>query len=281
MTVKLIVIDLDATLLRNDKTYDQEAFQEAAEKLMDQGVIMCIATGNVEHRLVSYFDDHIIERLYLAADNGNYLSQNNQMIHAFSVPKEDVDKVLEYSSDREGIKTAISTGEMPYVLKSQLTPEVEDLFHIYFDYMERLDSFDQIPENLPVTKIAMHTDYGLEANKKIVRGLIELLDESTAVTSGGGWFDVYHQDGGKGSAVEYLQEKYDVSPAETLCFGDSLNDASMMKKADLTVALSNADPDLKEMCDYEIGSNEEQAVTCILQQLAENNSISILDEHKK
>lgn len=281
MTVKLIAIDMDATLLRNDKTYDKEAFHEAAEKLMNQGVIMCIATGNVEHRLVSYFDDQIKEKLYLAADNGNYLFKKDQIIHTVSVPKRDLDKVLGYISDKEGVKAAISTGKMPYVLESDLTPKVEELFNIYFDYMERINNFNELPENLPIIKIAMHTEYGLEENKKIGNELITMLDESTAVTSGGGWLDVYHQDGGKGNAVEYLQKKYGISPAESLCFGDSLNDASMMEKADLSVALSNADQDLKDMCAYEIGSNEEQAVTGILKQLAENNTISILENHKK
>lgn len=281
MTVKLIAIDLDATLLKNNKTYDKEAFHEAAAALMDQGVIMCIATGNVEHRLASYFDDYMKERLYLAADNGNYLFKKDQMIHTVSVPKKDLDKVLDYISDKEGVKAAISTGKMPYVLESDLTPEVEELFNIYFDYMEKLNTFDELPEDLPIVKIAMHTEYGLPENKKIVNKLIAMLDESTAVTSGGGWLDVYHEDGGKGTAVEYLQEKYGVSPAETLCFGDSLNDASMMEKAELSVALFNADQDLKDICAYEIGSNEEQAVTGILKQLAENNTVSILENYKK
>lgn len=281
MTVKLIAIDMDATLLRNDKTYDKEAFHQAAEALMDQGVIICIATGNVEHRLVSYFDDDMKEKLYLAADNGNYLFKKDQMIHTVSVPKKDFNKVLNYISDKEGVKAAVSTGKMPYVLESDLTPQVEELFHIYFDYMEKLNSFDELPEDLPIIKVAMHTEYGLDENKKMVDELIAILDNSTAVTSGGGWLDVYHEAGGKGTAVEYLQKKYGISPAETLCFGDSLNDASMMEKAELTVALSNADQDLKDMCAYEIASNEDQAVTGLLEQLAENNTVSILEKYKK
>src|SRR5699024_11504028 len=62
-----------------------------------------------------------------------------------------------------------------------------------------------------------------------------------AVSSGGGWFDIFDIHGGKGSAIQALQEKYNAKPEETMVFGDSQNDASMVEHAKYSVALSNAD----------------------------------------
>lgn len=281
MIIKLICIDMDATLLRDDKSYERDAFKAIAEKLMEQGVVICIASGNVEHRLASYFDEDLKEKLYLAADNGNYLVKNDQLIHAISVEREDMEEITEALADREDFHISISSGKNAYVLRSDLSPRVQDKFAVYYDRMIELDDFKDIPQEAPLCKIAMWTEQTLEENKQLVQKIKEAYPASTAVTSGGSWMDVYHIDGGKGAAVSYLQDKYQIQAEETLAFGDSLNDESMMEKAGYRIAVANADPDLKAQCNHEIGSNEDQAVVKLLEQLAQTADLKLLDQYRR
>ena len=102
----------------------------------------------------------------------------------------------------------------------------------------------------------------------------------TAVTSGGGWLDFYHRDGGKGSAIHALQEKYQITHKETMVFGDSLNDASMVQYANYSIVMGNGDEELKKISNYEIGTNEDQAVLEILELLLKERNLSFLNQYK-
>jgi len=46
MSIKLIASDLDATFLKNDKTFNEVLFQEVLDKLHAQGGQFVVATGN-------------------------------------------------------------------------------------------------------------------------------------------------------------------------------------------------------------------------------------------
>lgn len=280
MTIKLICIDMDSTLLRDDKSYDESAFKQAALSLMDQGVVICIASGNVDHRLRSYFDDELKDRLYFAADNGNYLVKNDQVIHAISVERQDMEEIMDQLADHPDFHISISTGDDVYVLKDDMDDFVKEKFSIYYDRYIAVDDFRQIPHQAPLCKIAMWTEQSLEENKALAQTIRDQYPQSTSVTSGGSWMDVYHVEGGKGAAVRYLQDKYELACEETVSFGDSLNDASMMEESAYRVAVANADPDLKALCNYEIGSNQDQAVSRFLTQLADADSLDFMQDYR-
>ena len=51
-----------------------------------------------------------------------------------------------------------------------------------------------------------------------------------------------------------------------MVFGDNLNDLSMMAVADLSVAVGNAFPQVKEAADIVIGRNDEDAVARFMEE---------------
>ena len=66
MELKLIGIDMDDTLLRENKTYDEERFKKVYEELKEQGITTVIASGNSYPRLDEYFSHMNHEDLYFA-----------------------------------------------------------------------------------------------------------------------------------------------------------------------------------------------------------------------
>ena len=70
--------------------------------------------------------------------------------------------------------------------------------------------------------------------------------------------DVYRCDWGKGVCLAKVQQRFGISPEETLCFGDYLNDVDMMPHAHYSYAMKNAHPGLKAVCRFETKDTNEQ-----------------------
>lgn len=73
------------------------------------------------------------------------------------------------------------------------------------------------------------------------------------------WYEIYNSTASKANAV--LQVKQLVGADELVCFGDNLNDISMIKAADLGIAVANAHSELKKAADLIIESNDSDGVT--------------------
>lgn len=60
------------------------------------------------------------------------------------------------------------------------------------------------------------------------------------VASGPHWVDVVAQNANKGTAVRFQQRRFGTSPAQTIVFGDYVNDLEMLDTADHSFAIANA-----------------------------------------
>ena len=74
------------------------------------------------------------------------------------------------------------------------------------------------------------------------------------------WLDVNARSANKGAAVSALQAAYGITPAQTMVFGDFLNDLEMMDTADYSFAMNNAHPLLAERARYVAPPNSDNGV---------------------
>ena len=72
------------------------------------------------------------------------------------------------------------------------------------------------------------------------------------------WYEIYNHTASKANAV--LQVKQLVGADKVVCFGDNLNDISMIEAADIGVAVSNAHDELKKAADIIIDDNNSDGV---------------------
>lgn len=275
--LKLVGIDMDETLLRTDKTFDQDRFENIYKEFQERGIVLTIASGNSYPKLNEYFSFMNHENLYLASDNGNYLVKGKELLYKNAIAFDDLKRAVKYLNRMDTPSIVFSDGKKTY--SEWVNPENEDYVRSFNKNLEKISSIDEI-KNKEIVKVAVHSDLPLDEAKKIANGLIENFENLDSVTSGGGWLDFYREGGGKGSAINYLQEKYQISPANTIVFGDSLNDASMVEHAKYSVAMENADVALKEISSYEIGNNNEQAVLDLLEKYLNTDSLSFMEKYK-
>ena len=65
-----------------------------------------------------------------------------------------------------------------------------------------------------------------------------------------------------------------------MAFGDSLNDMSMMQAVGYSIAMENADPELKRHCRYQVGSNEEQSVLSTIERYLSEGDLDFMQEYE-
>src|SRR5699024_12087778 len=105
MELKLIVIDMDDTHLRENKTYDKKRFKKVYKELKEQGITTVIASGNSYPRLDEYFSHMNHEDLYFAGDNGNYIVKKEEVLHKAVVDYPEIWEVAKKLSEMDNIRS--------------------------------------------------------------------------------------------------------------------------------------------------------------------------------
>ena len=86
--------------------------------------------------------------------------------------------------------------------------------------------------------------------EEIFQSLNGKFNDNVDVTTSKPYFLEFMAHGvSKGNALKALCRKVDVDISQTIAFGDSLNDYSMIEEAGYSVAMGNAKAELKEIAD--------------------------------
>ncbi|MBQ2714183.1 MAG: HAD family phosphatase [Clostridia bacterium] len=118
-----------------------------------------------------------------------------------------------------------------------------------------------LEKNRPVTKVlAFDTPDRINEMSEKYSAISRVEKKYTVSPSAAYLLDFVNYGASKGEGVKAMCEKLNVSIAETVCFGDSPNDISMLKVAGLGVAVKNARDSVKEAADYVTDSCDDDGV---------------------
>ncbi|CAM4024310.1 Cof-type HAD-IIB family hydrolase [Alkalicoccus chagannorensis] len=278
----LTAVDLDGTLLNNEKSLDEENLQ-AIQEAEAEGMTVAIATGRAFYDVF-----HILENTGL---NPWVISMNGACIHTPDQERfyhQPMDKstalpALEWLQ-QERYYFEISTQEAiltPSWGKDLLLEEKEQAVEMAIDedLLERIlsaqfsqkgrrwiDGFDAAaPEDIHIYNIlamSIHPD-------KVQHGWNQFKERQdlTLVSSAPFNFELEHRAASKGNALEQLAAHLGVPMQQTAAIGDSLNDLSMLQIAGTSFAMANANPQVKAAAARETKSNTEHGVAHALRSL--------------
>ncbi len=254
--IKLICSDMDGTLLDDNKELVEETYQ-LVDALLAKDIEVCIATGRQYYTLIEKFKGYE-DKLHFVCDNGTYIVSKNEIITS-SINPEQVDKVTSTFRNTHQPSDALvyCSGGRAYILETS-----EELFNEISSYCSGLISIKD-PSELAegVNKISIYAMNDI--TDEFFAGFKQYSDLSVCVSSTK-WIDISMDQVSKGSAIEQLQAKLDISKEHTLSIGDYLNDYEMMLSSGCRVAMGNAHPDLKAICNYQTASNTEQGAQQVL-----------------
>lgn len=89
----------------------------------------------------------------------------------------------------------------------------------------------------------------------------------SVVSSVENWIDITGQDADKGKALRRLQERLGISRAESVVFGDYLNDIELMDAADTSFVVANTHPEIIAAASFVASSCDDRGVIWIIKHI--------------
>lgn len=143
----------------------------------------------------------------------------------------------------------------PKAAKSQFEQEITN-FYVQFSAIPYAELYTVTD---PIIKIALCAMNG--SLEQVYTALQESFGaEYEVVISGDVWMDMMCKQVSKGNALSDIQSLLQVSPAETMAFGDYQNDISMFAKADYSYAMGQASDFVKQQARFVAPPNTENGV---------------------
>ena len=255
--IRLIAADMDGTLLDDHDELPGDLWSLVRE-LSRQGIVFCPASGRQYDNLLERFRD-VADDVVFIAENGTYVVRGGREISSDTLAPEVVRRVV--AEMRALRASGVDVGVVVCAKSSAFIERTDGPFRAEVDkYYARLDVVtDLLAVPLDdVLKVAVF-DFG-SAEQTTAPALAHLRGTQQVVVSGEHWVDVMNLTANKGEGIRALQRALGVTPAQTMVFGDFLNDLEMMDAAKYSFAMDNAHPALRERARFVAPPNSENGV---------------------
>ncbi len=267
--IKLVVFDLDGTLLDNNGRIGN-ASVELIKKLKQLGVRFSIATQRVPSSVWDY-SEALGLKLPLVLLNGTLIQSYPDKVTLFQsfLPEKIVRKSLEYA-DKFLLNIALCHAKAIYY--SEYNQSIPNLLENYGAIFEEVVSYDDfVDETLEVVIASEQKDairfVDHRFNFPYKFGLSTSFFKSGSHSSFY-FLEVRKAGSSKGSGLVKLLKYAKAKAKETAVIGDWYNDRSMFETGALKIAVANAVPEIKSMADYVTSkTNDEDAVAEFLEML--------------
>lgn len=277
----LIALDMDGTLLNGEgKISERNRAAIAAAKA--QGHIVAVVTGRARKDALAPLREADLV-CPIASLNGAIVTlEDGTVISEAPLERAAVRPTLEWVREQSDLYCETYTGDAVYVglhnrsqweaLASEMAdvaPDVKWLVNKQFQqarvtYVDDIRTVWDDPQLTLYKLLIFALDRGrlLDAASRFAA-----LPGVTVTSSHPHNIEMNNERATKGEALKQLAAHYGIDLRDTVAFGDSHNDLSMFEVAGCRVAMANAAPELKEMCDVITLSHEEDGVAAGLERV--------------
>jgi len=256
VTVKLVAIDLDDTLLDSGLQI-APACVDAIQAVRDKGVIVTLATGRM-HRSALPYARQLNMDLPLITYQGALVKNafSSDVIYYQPLPRELAGEIIEFFQARGLHCHAYSDDEL---FMEALTPEgqyYEELAGIKALIVDDLAGTVRNNDTMKIMAIIEDQDLLLTLHRELTTKYRQLhITRSKPI-----FLEFMALEANKGLALQVLAGHYGIRREEILAIGDSYNDLDMIRWAGIGIAMANARPEVKAAADYVTASNDENGV---------------------
>lgn len=252
MAIKLIVLDLDGTLLKSRwKVHPKNLI--AIQKAYQKNIKIIIATGRAPSSTIDIAKTCLMHEKtghIICYNGGNIIDITNDnklnILYEKALTKEQTQTIIKFANDNNlamwGYSTDNKTG---LINRSSLKVKIMENFN-------HLPS-KQVTEN---TSEEMYKILLFCKKKKQVNPILEKLNtinDLELATSSHSVIEINPIGVNKATAVQFLCKKWNITSEEVLACGDGMNDYKLIKWAKYGIAMKNAHPNLKAIA-YDITS---------------------------
>lgn len=269
MKCRLLCVDLDGTLLTDDKKINKQDI-EALRQAADRGIKTALITGRMPAAT-----DPIVRQLRIpcitACNAGTYILEEGQCIHAEYLSVEAMKRIYE-KIEPFGIPLWIFRDKKWFVTAKDRFVEAEEEL---IQYTAELVSVEELAlkwgkEGTGPSKLL------IGAEPSLVQKMYELLrdqQDADMACSSPNYLEIFPKGINKGKALRLICEKKDIRREETIAFGDQELDLPMLEEAGIAVAMGNAIDELKDKADFVTKTNNEAGIAYALNYYRNNKEM--------
>lgn len=258
--IKLVMTDIDGTLLKDGTLNLNPEYFEVIDKLTKKGITFVVASGRHIVSIKEVFAP-VMDKIWVASQNGNVLMHNGKSKIVRPIPQEWGRKLWQQVSRLGGMESILDTATGTYC-PFEGTVMHKILIDDYHYNTTATGSWDSVPEE----DFSMMTLYHPDSVGQICDEFIknEWEGKLEFFQSGKYWIDVLRPNANKGVALKTICEELGISREETIAFGDNINDIPMLQCAGKGYAVDTARKETKEAADEVIPGYETDGVLKVL-----------------
>ena len=245
---RLLLFDLDGTLLRNDKTISP-AVLKAVRDCREKGILIGVATSRGEQNALSFIEE--LEPDVLIASGGAVVKYQGRYVYRAEFSGEETKRMIGLAREVCGSDCEITIDTMDsHYWNYKVDPKKQD--HSWGDSIYS----DFTDFEMPSLKMCVEI-FG-EAQAERLSGLLPECD--CVRFSDGYWYKFTKKAATKERAILEVCSACGIRTEEITAFGDDYADMGMLALCGRGIAMGNAVEAVKEKADLVIGSNEEDGI---------------------
>lgn len=262
---QLIVSDFDGTLISSSQTISDE-IRCAIEEYVSCGGIFAVCTGRMLCSILPRVRELGLKGLVVAYQ-GTVIAEieSGKIIKINAIKYKDVAEICAFISSLNQTVNTYS-GEVLYTDIPR--------GNIYLKRYEKITGVEAVSVDIPMAEFVINNRLDCQKitclvapneREKLYGNLQQKFGERFDVTcSADVLVEMSPLGDNKGEALNYIAKYYNIPMQSTVAIGDNLNDLSMIKNANIGVAVDNAVEELKRAADCVTVSNNEGAVAKII-----------------
>lgn len=249
--IRLVLSDVDGTLVRSDKSLSQRSI-DAVRSLHDAGVHFAVTSGRPP-RGMEMLVEPLALRTPLAAFNGGLVVQPDMdVLEERTIPEAVVPRAIALL-ERFELSVWVYRGA-DWLVRDPAGPHVEREARTVQFEPTVVDAFGGAGHVAKIVGVSDDLDAVAEA---ATTTRDELGDHVSAWRSQPYYLDVTHPEANKGAVVRFLSDRYEVAAEEIATIGDMPNDVLMFAHSGLSIAMGNADAEVQRAARRVTTTNDE------------------------
>ena len=253
--MKLIVSDLDGTLLNNEGKVTDKSI-EVLRKIKNRGYELAIATGR-SFSSANKIRETIGIEMFLICNNGaNIYNKDGSILKTLHIPSDLSKKIIKILDETKANYKAFDGNNVYLPTYAKIHEEIKKEHRLTF-----LEDFNVLP-NLEKILVIEEEEKRLFEIKDLMHKYFE--DELEFVISSEDCLDLNIKNCSKGMGLQVISQELKINPNDIMAFGDSGNDYKMLQFVGYHVAMKDSYMSTKNFKHITFLTNDENGVADFL-----------------
>ena len=250
--IRLLLADVDGTLVTRDKTLT-EATKAAAAELHDAGLMLAITSGRPPRGMSMLIEPLNLRGPIAGFNGGVFVNADLSVIESHTIDLVTARQTLQLMLDRH-LDAWIYTADDWFIRDNNAPHVARETSTVRFE-AKVVASFRDEHLARAVKIVGVSDDLKLVADCEEVAQRT-LYKTASAARSQPYYLDVTHPKANKGAVVTTLSKFFDIGPGQIATIGDMPNDVFMFRESGFSIAMGNSSDEVKAQASAVTDSNE-------------------------